>query len=181
MKKNYKKEVVLLIILILIGQVIFAFMSKDFTTPRYENKIYATTGVQHDSSDLHKLNEAAHYFGQTMIGWTKFPNFMNDLSATVGLPEGSSINAHMQERQNIIFTVYTLEPIEMGKLIAVKDYIQGKLDAYNSVNQTKFVLSSLDYEQFEVKKTYDYGAVTALIVSVIIAFAFLFAKKEFYS
>ena len=147
-----KTSIKLIIILLVIGQVLFALMSKGFTTSHYENKIYATTGVQHDTSDLHKLNEAAHYFGQTMIGWTKFPNFMKDLTDSIGLPEGSSVNAHMQERQNMIFTVYTAESIEMDKLIDVKDYIQGKLDDYNSVNRTKFVLSSLDYEQLEVKK-----------------------------
>jgi hypothetical protein len=181
MKKSIKQQVILIITLVIIGQIVFAFMSKDFTTPRYESKIYSTTGVQHDSSDLHKLNEAAHYFGQTIIGWTKFPHFMSDLSEIVGLPEGSSINAHMQERQNIIFTVYTPEPIEMKKLVSVKDYIQGKLDSYNSVNRTKFVLSSLDYEQIEVQKTYGYGAGIALLVSFIIGIAVLFIRKEFFA
>ncbi|MBU0577852.1 hypothetical protein KKF73_04785, partial [Patescibacteria group bacterium] len=150
-KKNpltkYKKEFIFLIALIIIGQVIFGLISSKFTTPHWENRIYATTGVMHDTSDLHRLNEAAHYFGQTMIGWTKFPNFMKDLTTLTELPEGSSINAHIQERQNIIFTVYTPEPITMDKLLDVKDYIQYKMDEYNSVNRTLFVLSSLDYEQ----------------------------------
>lgn len=178
MNKSIKKQVTLIITLIVIGQVAFGLMSKNFTTPRYENKIYATTGVRHDTSDLHKLNEAAHYFGQTMIGWTKFPNFMNDLTEAVSLPESSSVGAHIQERQNIIFTVYTAEPIEMDKLLDVKNYVQGKLDSYNSVNQTKFVLSNLDYEQFEVKNTYVTGAGIALIISIIIGGAIIFIRRE---
>jgi hypothetical protein len=178
MKNKQKKEIIFIIILIAIGQAVFGLMSKDFTTPNYESIIYATTGVRHDTSDLSKLNEAAHYFGQTMIGWTKFPHFMSDLSDAAGLPEGSSINAHMQERQNIIFTVYTSEPIEMDKLIKVKDYIQSKLDDYNSVNQTKFVLSNVDYEQTEIKKTYAYGAGIALAVSIVIGLACFFVKNE---
>ena len=181
MNKSIKRQVTLIITLVVIGQVIFGLMSKSFTTPHFENKIYATTGVEHYTSDLHKLNEAAHYFGQTMIGWTKFPNFMKDMIESVGLPEGSSINAHMQERQNIIFTVYTPEPIEMDKLLKAKDYIQGKMDSYNATNRTKFVLSSLDYEQMEAKKTYGFGAVIALIISIIIGVAFLFVKNEFWS
>jgi len=127
-----------------------------------------------------KLNEAAHYFGQTIIGWTKFPNFMKNLTQAVTLPAGSSINAHMQERQNIIFTVYTPGQIEAQKLFAVKDYIQGKLDEYNSTNLTKFVLSNLDYEQFEMKKSYEYGALSALIISLIVGFGIIFLKREFF-
>lgn len=181
MKSNYRKEIIFIIILILIGQVVFALISSKFTTPVWENRIYATTGVQHDSSDLHKLNEAAHYFGQTMIGWTKFPSFMSSLAESTNLPDGSSINAHIQERQNIIFTVTTPKPIEIGKLIEVKDYVQKKMDDYNSVNRTKFVLSSLDYEQAEVSKTYAFGVIVALITSIIIAMGLLFIKKEFLS
>jgi hypothetical protein len=181
MKNKYKKEIIFIIILIAISQAVFGLMNKNFTTPHYENTIYATTGVRHDTSDLSKLNEAAHYFGQTMIGWTKFPHFMSDLSESVKLPEGSSVNAHMQERQNIIFTVYTSEPIEMDKLIKVKDYIQSKLDDYNSVNQTKFVLSNVDYEQAEIKKTYAYGAGIALVVSIVIGLACFFVKNELQS
>jgi len=178
MKKEHRTALKLLIILIIIGQVAFGLMSKNFTTPNFESKIYATIGVRHDTSDLHKLNEAAHYFGQTMIGWTKFPNFMKDLSESTNLPDGSSMNAHIQERQNIIFTVYTAEPIEMEKLLDVKNYIQGKLDSYNSVNQTKFVLSNLDYEQLEIQKTYATGAGIALIVSITIGAAIIFIRRE---
>lgn len=180
MKKQLKYSIIFTIILILVGQVIFAAVSGKFTTPVWENRIYATTGVQHDSSDLHKLNEAAHYFGQTMIGWTKFPNFMGDLAKSTDLPEGSYINAHIQERQNIIFTVTTPEPIEMGKVIEVKDYVQKKMDEYNSTNKTQFVLSALDYEQVEISKSYGFGAVVALIASVVIALGLLFIQKELF-
>ncbi|MBN2087790.1 hypothetical protein JW758_05565 [Candidatus Peregrinibacteria bacterium] len=180
MFKKFKKEIIFTVILILIGQIVYATVSKKFTTPVWENRIYATTGVMHDTSDLHKLNEAAHYFGQTMIGWTKFPSFMSSMSDNVDLPEGSSINAHIQERQNIIFTVTTPEPIEMSKIIQVKDYIQKKMDEYNDVNRTKFVLSSLDYEQAEICKTYGFGAMVALIVSLVVAGCSLFIRKEFF-
>lgn len=180
MKKEYKIVIKLLVILIIIGQVVFGLISNKFTTPHFESRIYATTGVQHDNSDLHKLNEAAHYFGQTIIGWSKFPNFMNNLSISADLPKDSSMNVRMQERQNIIFTIYTTEPIEMDKLILVKDYIQSKLDEYNSINQTKFILSNLDYEQFEVKKTYGYGAFIAFIISVVIGMAIIFIRREFF-
>ena len=180
MKKQLKSSIIFTIILIIIGQIVFALISSRFTTPSWENRIYATTGVMHDSSDLHKLNEAAHYFGQTMIGWTKFPSFMSSLSDATKLPDGSSINAHIQERQNIIFTVTTSEPIEMNKLVDVKNYVQKKMDEYNSVNRTKFVLSSLDYEQAEIRKTYGFGVIVALIASMVIALGLLFIKKEFY-
>ncbi|MBU0577282.1 hypothetical protein KKF73_01810, partial [Patescibacteria group bacterium] len=79
-----------------------------------------------------------------------------------------------------IFTVYTPEPITMDKLLDVKDYIQYKMDEYNSVNRTLFVLSSLDYEQAEVKKTYQFGAMTALIASIIIGLGALFIRREFF-
>ena len=183
MKKSfkYKKEILFLVVLILVGQTLFAMMSSRFTTPCYESNIYATTGVAHDNSDLHKLNEAAHYFGQTMIGWTKFPHFTPNLIKEVGLPENATINAHIQERQNIIFTIYTSSPIDFDKVVATKDYIQGKMNEYNSTNRTQFVLSNLDYDQIEVQKTYGYGAIIALIVSLIAGFTVLFLKKELFS
>ena len=182
MKKpfKYKKEILFLAFLVLAGQIIFAMMSARFTTPSYESSIYATTGVAHDNSDLHKLNEAAHYFGQTMIGWTKFPHFTSDLIKSVGLPEDATINAHIQERQNIIFTIYTSSPIEFEKVVAVKDYIQEKLNSYNSTNRTQFVLSNLDYDQAEIQKTYDFGAMVALIISLLAGLSALFVKKELF-
>lgn len=179
-KKKCRKELAFLVILVVLGQVLFAAISTKFTTPHYESKIYATTGVQHDSSDLHRLNEAAHYFGQTMIGWTKFPNFYGNLSELAELPEGSSLNAHMQERQNIVFTVYSDEPIEFEQLIKVKDYIQYKMDEYNSVNRTEFILSSLDYEQIEVSKTYKFGATVALLGALVIGLGIIFVRREFF-
>ena len=179
MKNKYKFEITLTITLILLGQIFFALMSTRYTTPHYENRIYSTTGVMHDSSDLHRLNEAAHYFGQTIIGWTKFPHFMGDLIKFADLPEGTSINAHMQERQNMVFTVTTPKPIEMEKLIKSKDFLQKKMDTYNETNRTKFVLSSLDFEQYEVKKSYGFGAGIALIISIVISAGLIFIKREY--
>jgi capsular polysaccharide biosynthesis protein len=180
-RKTHAFEINLLIILVIIGQIAFAAVSTDFTKPHWENRIYATTGVKHDSSDLHKLNEAAHYFGQTMIGWTKFPHFADELISAASLPEQSSINAHIQERQNIIFTVYTPELIDAGKIIEVKNYIQARMDDYNEVNQTKFVLSNLDYEQVKVKKSYGFGATTALVLSLVVGVGIIFIRKEFFN
>jgi len=177
--KKYKTEITLLIILIVIGQIIFAILSPKFMSARYESRIYGTTGVSHDNSDLHKLNEAAHYFGQTIIGWTKFPSFMENLKKEAHLPDDASLNAHIQERQNIIFTVYTSEQIDKSILTLVKDFIQEKMNEYNSTNKTQFVLSNLDYEQIKVQKTYTFGAITAFAISLIIGIGLLFVRKEF--
>ena len=54
------------------------------------------------------------------------------------------------------------------------------MDEYNSVNRTQFVLSSLDYEQVEISKTYGFGVIVALIASIVVALGLLFIKKEFY-
>lgn len=177
--KTNKAEIILVVVLVLAGQILFAAISHSFTEPRYEGRIYATTGVRHKQEDLHKLNEAAHYFGQTIIGWLKFPHFYSDLSNTVSLPDGSSISAHIQERQNIIFVLQSPVPVKQEALIEVKDFIQGKLDAYNSVNQTEFVLSNLDYELVEIRRSYQFGATVALIASITLAAALLFLRKEF--
>ena len=175
----HSKEIKFILILVLIGQILFALISPGFTKATYEGRIYATTAVRHKSEDLHKLNEAAHYFGQTMIGWLKFPNFFPDLQKKVGLPEGSGIYAHIQERQNIIFVVTSPVPLEKEVLINVKDFIQSKIDQYNAVSQTEFVLSNLDYELVEIKRTYTFGAMVTLIVTLVIAFGYLFVRKEF--
>ena len=176
---KYKKEIKLVLILVLIGQILFALASADFTRPTYEGRIYATTAVRHKSEDLHKLNEAAHYFGQTMIGWLKFPNFLPDLTQRVALPEGSGIYAHIQERQNIIFVVTSPVPLAKEVLENVKDFIQLKIDMYNAVSQTEFVLSNVDYELVEIQRTYRFGALVTLIVTLVIAFGYLFVRREF--
>jgi hypothetical protein len=176
--KTYKKELILLVPIILIGQVIFALYSNDFMTPHYEGRIYATTGVKHKQEDLHKLNEAAHYFGQTMIGWLKFPNFFTDLQNQIELPPNSSISAHIQERQNIIFVLTSAAPVELKTLVQVKDYIQSKIDQYNSVSQTEFVLTNLDYELVEIRRSYQFGALVTLIVTLLIGLAALFIRSN---
>lgn len=176
---KYRSELILMVVVVLIGQLIFAFASPSFTTPRYEGRIYATTGVRHKQEDLHKLNEAAHYFGQTMIGWLKFPHFFSDLLKQVELPAESSVSAHIQERQNIIFTVESPAALKLESLIEVKDYIQGKLNDYNRVNQTEFVLTNVDYEQVEIKRSYAFGAAVTLIVTLVLASGILFIKREF--
>lgn len=179
--KTNKMEIILVVALVLVGQMLFAVISHSFTEPQYEGRIYATTGVRHKQEDLHKLNEAAHYFGQTMIGWLKFPHFFSDLSKSIRLPDGASISAHIQERQNIIFVVQSPVPLKQEVLLGVKDFIQGKLDAYNSVNQTEFVLTNLDYELVEIRRSYQFGATVALIASITLAGAVLFLRKEFRS
>lgn len=176
---QHKKEILLLLAIVLIGQILFAFVSPGFTKPGFEGRIYATTGVKHKQEDLHKLNEAAHYFGQTIIGWLKFPNFLSTLQHEVALPEGSGISAHIQERQNIIFTVSSPSPVERDTLVAVKDHIQGKIDQYNAVSQTEFVLTNIDYELVEIKRSYQFGAMVTLIITFVIAFALIFIRKEF--
>ncbi len=176
---KYKNEAKLLIIMVLVGQILFALASPGFTKASYEGRIYATTGVKHKSEDLHKLNEAAHYFGQTMIGWLKFPNFLSDLKKKVDLPEGSTLSAHIQERQNIIFVVSAQVPIEKEALLGVKNYIQLKMDMYNSLSQTEFVLTNLDYELVEIQRSYQFGAFVTLLVTLVIGFAYLFVRKEF--
>lgn len=179
MTKAYKKDINLIIAVAIIGQLVFAFYSPGFLRPEYINRIYATTGVQHEQEDLQKLNEAAHYFGQTIIGWLKFPSFADDLSKAAALPEGSKIFAQIQERQNIIFTLSTPVPIEMSKLMATKEFIQEKMNLYNSVSRTKFVLTNLDYEQIKDQKTYIFGAIVTLLISVTAGIALAFIRREF--
>ena len=69
----------------------------------------------------------------------------------------------------------------METLKAVKDHIQGKIDEYNSVSQTEFVLTNLDYELVEIKKSYQFGASVALIISIVLALALIFIRSEFRS
>lgn len=181
MFKKYKKSLAFLLLLVVTGQIVFALNAWRYTAPFYENRIFATIGIRFEGSDLHKLNEGAHYFGQTMIGWTKFPHFKNNLMENAGLPEDMDINMHIQERQNIIFTLITDRPIESSQLKAAKNFLQGKLDDYNEKTNTKFVLTNIDYDQVEVQRPYSFGALTAFILSVIAGLAILFIRKEFFS
>ena len=176
---TYKKEGAFLLVLLVMGQFLFAMISSRVTAPHYEGRIYATTAVRHQQEDLHKLNEAAHYFGQTMIGWLKFPNFYGDLSQTVSLPEGASLSAHIQERQNIIFVVSSPTPLEQESLLGVTDFIQGKIDNYNEASRTEFNLSNLDYELVEIRRSYQFGAIVTLLVTLVIGLGLVFVWREF--
>jgi len=178
--KKFKKSALFLLILTLIGQLVFFAVSAKYTTPRFESRIYATTGIKFDGSDLHKLNEAAHYFGQTMIGWTKFPNFKYDLIDYAKLPSDSEINMHVQERQNFIFTISTTKAIEFDRLQDAKNFLQSKIDEYDSKTNTEFVLTNVDFEQAEITRSYAFGALTTLVFSFVIGLAVLFIRKEFF-
>lgn len=178
MLKTHKKNLGIAVGILLLGQLLFFALSPRFLEVSYVNRIYATTAVKHRSEDLHKLNEAAHYFGQTMIGWLKFPHFMEQLRARVNLPEGAAISAHIQERQNIIFELVSPEPIELSALEGVKDFIQTKIDAYNAASTTEFLFSNVDYEQLRIQKTYAFGALLTLVASVLVILALWFLRHE---
>ena len=178
--KKYKKPFQFLLVVAIIGQFMFAIVSPKYTTPRYENKIFTTMGAVYDNDDLHRLNEAAHYFGQTIVGWSKFPNFRSDLIDYAELPSDSGINMHVQERMNFVFTISTNEAIESNQLVDTKDFLQSKLDEYNSNTNTNFILSNIDYEQAEISRSYAFGALVTLLLSVIIGLGLLFVRKEFF-
>ena len=180
MIKKYGKTLIFLLALAIIGQIIFLAVSGSFTKPHYESSIYATTGIKFTGGDLNTLNEGAHYFGQTAIGWTKFPNFRTDLVKFAGLPDDTRLNMHAQERQNFIFTVTTSKPITFDQLKKVKDYLQGKFDLYNSNTNTDFILTNVDYSQEEVVNSYAFGALITLVLTVAIGFAIAFVQKEFF-
>ena len=178
--KTYRKEIIILLIFVLIGQAVFAFFGKTYTRTSYQSKIYATMAVKHDSSDLHKLNEAAHYFGDTMIGWIKFPHFMENLKTKVDLPDDVYMTASHQERQNLIFVLHSPTQIELEKVVNVKDLIQGEIDKYNEKSNTGFVFSNLDYEQITIQRDYKFGAAIIFVLSMFLFGGFIFVRKEFF-
>jgi hypothetical protein len=178
MKKHIRTELTFIFITLLAAQITFAFLSPRFTAPSYEGRIYATTGVKHKQEDLHKLNEAAHYFGQTIIGWLKFPSFMPDLRKVVELPASAILSAHMQERQNLIYTLSSPEPVSKETLVAVKDFVQSKIDEYNASSQTQFVMTNLDYETVTLQKSYLFGAAVTLLFSLVIGVGLIFVRRE---
>jgi hypothetical protein len=180
MINQFKTEILILLAFLLVGQITFGFMSGHYTTPYYEGRLFATTGIYFDTADLHKLNEGAHYFGQTIIGWTKFPNFRADLLDFADLPYDTSVNMHMQERQNLVFTLTSKSPIDQAQLFGARDFLQSKLDEYNKNTNTKFILTNTDYEISENQRSYSLGAGFALMLSLVIGFGFLFLKKEFF-
>jgi len=179
MKENMKKSLGLIGILAVLGQMVFFFASTSYTKPTYINRVFATTGIQFDSGNLHKLNEGAHYFGQTMIGWTRFPSFKPEMLAKTGL-ELADINMHIQERQNIILTLQTDSPIDLDTLREAKNFLSAKIEEYNESTNTKFVLTNVDYQQYEQRRSYGLGAFVSLILSVVVALGVLFVRKEFF-
>jgi len=45
----------------------------------------------------------------------------------------------MQERQNIILTLTTKEPIDQKQMVQAKDFLQSRIDEYNKNTNTKFI------------------------------------------
>ncbi len=180
MFKKYEKSLQFLAVLAIAGQFLFLIFSGGYTAPKYEGKFFATTGVEFDGVDLHKLNEGAHYFGQTMIGWTRFPHFREDLVKAAELANDTEINMHMQERQNIIFTLSSSKPVDLIKVETARDFLQGKIDEYNDNSNTHFILSNVDYDLIEIKNTYLFGATFTLLLSIAFGLALLFVRKEFF-
>jgi hypothetical protein len=180
MSKKLKSPLLTLAAFALAGQIVFWPFSGSYSNPRYESEMFATTGAWFNTSDLHALNDAAHYFGQTMIGWTRFPSFSPDLIAFASLPADTAINLHMQERQNIILTLTTKEPIDQKQMVQAKDFLQSRIDEYNKNTNTKFILTNVDYELSQVQRTKLGGATYALILSLVLGAAYLFLKKEFF-
>lgn len=175
--KSYLKP---LFIFIIGGQIIFAAFASSYTTPHYEGKIFFTTGIVFDGSDLHKLNEGAHYFGQTMIGWSKFPNFKKGLIEAAGLPSSTGINMHVQERQNMIFTVSDDAVIGLESLKKVKAYLESQMADYNEKTNTQFVMSNVDYSTAEIKRSYGFGAALTFVLSLALTFAIFFVKEVMF-
>jgi hypothetical protein len=180
MNKKLKTPLLTLAVFALLGQVAFWPFSGAYSAPHYEGRMFATTGAWFDSADLHKLNEGAHYFGQTMIGWTRFPDFTSDLIAFAKLPSSTSANLHMQERQNVILTLSAKEPIERSQIVLAKGFLQSKMDEYNEKTNTRFVLTNVDYDLAEVQRSAPTGAFFALILSIALGAAFLFLKNELF-
>ncbi|MCK5608163.1 hypothetical protein KAR91_40150 [Candidatus Pacearchaeota archaeon] len=178
--KKYKKPLQLLAVLVVAGQFLFLISSGSYTQPKYEGKFFATTGVKFDGVDLHKLNEGAHYFGQTMIGWTRFPHFREDLIKSAELAEDTEITMYMQERQNIIFTLGSSEPVEQEAIESAHAFLQSKIDEYNGNSNTHFILSNSDYDLIEIKNTYLFGATFTLLLSIAFGLALLFIRQEFF-
>lgn len=178
--KKYKKSLQFLALLAIAGQFLFLLFSSGYTTPKYEGKFFATTGIEFDGVDLHKLNEGAHYFGQTMIGWTRFPHFREDLVKSAELADDTQINIHMQERQNIIFTLSSAKPVELDKVKSAHRFLQSKMNEYNDNSNTHFILSNVDYDLIKIQNTYLFGATFTLLLSFVIGFALLFIRQEFF-
>ena len=181
MSKSLKNSILFLFVIVIVGQLLFILVSDKYTTPKYESKIFTTTGANYNSGDdLHKINEAAHYFGQTMIGWTKFPNFKGSLIKYASLPSQTDISMHVQERQNFVFNITTKEPIELNKLKKAKDFLQTQINDFNSKTNTKFSLTNLDYNQVKIERSYTFGALFTLILSIAVGLAILFLRREFF-
>ena len=179
--KKFKFELVLMAALIVLGQIVFFAVSNEFTQMSYEGRIYVTNGVGHrEDDDLHSLQNAAHYFNETVIGWMRFPSFQPQVKEFAGLPEDAVVGGYMQEHQNVIFTVSSAQNMEVSQLEKVRDFIHLKLDDYNTRNDTGYYLTNPDYEVVTVQKSYRFGAAVALLVAVVLAVGTGFIRRELF-
>ncbi len=172
---TFRSPLKVFLILVLAGQLLFALGSRFYTAPHFEGRIFATLGAQWaGASNLHELNDAAHYFGQTIIGWTKFPHFLSELQEKAKLPASAGFSAHLQERQNIVFTLTGSAPFTEEQLAATLKFVQAKMNEYNAMTHTGFTLSNTDEELVETTRAYVSGALLTGILSLVLACGFLY-------
>jgi hypothetical protein len=164
------------IALLILGQLCFFAFKDSFLAPRYEARFYATVGIVFEGDDLHKLNEAAHYFGQTLIGWTKYPHFKSGLIAAAQLPEDTQLGMHAQERQNFVMTLSSKTAFTEATALKAFDYLEGALKEYNQKTKTRFVLTNKDQEFLTLKRSYAEGAALAFLASLIATAGFIFIR-----
>ncbi|MBI5412581.1 hypothetical protein HZA43_05445 [Candidatus Peregrinibacteria bacterium] len=167
MKALNRNILVSLFGLILVSQIAFALYAPTYTRDQYSAELFATIGIRYDGTDLHKLNEGAHYFGQTIIGWTKFPSFMSEAIRFAELPEGSTVSAHMQERQNIVFQMDAPVVITPENVQKIEQFINNKLAAYNKVANVHIELENVDSEIVNGHRSYMSGAAIFLTLALV--------------
>ncbi|QQR84146.1 hypothetical protein IPJ72_03065 [Candidatus Peregrinibacteria bacterium] len=179
-KSLYRFYINLFLTLCVLGQIGFYFYSPTFTQPVYEARLFTTTGILfEDGKDLHWLNESAHYFSETIIGWARFPHFKDELVAFAGLPTDSQLSIYKQERQNMITSLRSSMPISDDQMHLVRTFIQSKMDEYNTASRTSYRLVGEDIDHLIQKQSYATGALFALAISFVLTILVWFVRREF--
>jgi len=110
----------------------------------YETTIFLSIGNQQEQSNttqsIYDDVQAADAFSQTVQGWFKNPQFIEQINAASGIK--ADISSRQQEKQNVLITYNTTTEDQANTLEkTIQDKLTAEIATYNSKTNDKFALA----------------------------------------
>lgn len=141
-----KRNLIILSIAIFIAIMNGFYLSKNQTTS-FHTTIF-TTIANESASSSQENEQAATYFGETVMGWFRNPAFLDKIEQKAETK--GSLSAHKQERQNLIIELDSDSKENNTRLAkATLDVLKAEIEFFNQNTKNKFTLLNLGTNTYE--------------------------------